>query len=414
VFGLNTAFRAEAARAGAADDLSPDGRLVGGDFRIQKDTAAAAAPSPEIREADLGRWRLLERFRTVLAEAAHPGLVAATWRDPARRLQHGEYLGLFLFGLLNPVVTTLRGLGAASRLPRVRREVCGRPVSLGSLSEAQALIAPELLAEVCARLAPAGPGAGPPGTVIDSTVMPALPRRVWAFWRRQNGRQNAVRLHVEFDLARGTVRQAEPTVAKVCEQAWWSAHARPGTVYIGDRNDGGSYGVLARLTAGQVRWLVRLQKDTRWTEAEPEPLGPAEKAAGVWWAGTVRLGLRGEGPRVRVVEVLGADELVVLATNVPAADLPAADAAALSLHRWQIERFFRWLKGILGCRHWLAESRNGVAVQVYLALIAAQPLVLHTGRRPGRREMELIQFFLLGVADEADLRAGLQRLAKKS
>jgi hypothetical protein len=51
---------------------------------------------------------------------------------------------------------------------------------------------------------------------------------------------------------------------------------------------------------------------------------------------------------------------------------------------------------------------------VYLALIAAQPLMLHTGRRPGRREMELIQFFLLGVADEADLRAGLQRLAKKS
>ena len=97
-------------------------------------------------------------------------------------------------------------------------------------------------------------------------------------------------------------------------------------------------------TAGQVRWLVRLQKDTRWTEAEPEPLGPAEKAAGVWWAGTVRLGLRGEGPRVRVVEVLGADELVVLATNVPAADLPAADAAARYRHRWQIELFFRWLK----------------------------------------------------------------------
>ena len=39
--------------------------------------------------------------------------------------------------------------------------------------------------------------------------------------------------------------------------------------------------------------------------------------------------------------------------------------------RWQIEVFFKWLKSILGCRKLLAESSNGVAIQMYCALIAA-------------------------------------------
>jgi IS4 transposase len=67
-------------------------------------------------------------------------------------------------------------------------------------------------------------------------------------------------------------------------------------------------------------------------------------------------------------------------------------------HRWQVEMFFRWLKCILGCRHWLAESERGVALQVYLALIAAQLLVLYRGERSNRRQMEAIQFYLMGWA----------------
>jgi hypothetical protein len=36
-----------------------------------------------------------------------------------------------------------------------------------------------------------------------------------------------------------------------------------------------------------------------------------------------------------------------------------------------IELFFRWLKGILGCRHLLSQHENGVQLQVYMALIAS-------------------------------------------
>jgi IS4 transposase len=83
--------------------------------------------------------------------------------------------------------------------------------------------------------------------------------------------------------------------------------------------------------------------------------------------------------------------------------------ALLYKERWQIELFFRWVKCILGCRHWLAESPDGVAIEIYLALIAALLLQLYTGQAPNRRMMELIQFYLLGVASLDELEQGLER-----
>ena len=42
----------------------------------------------------------------------------------------------------------MRVLCAASRIERVQREVCGRTVSLGSFSEAQAVFDPQLLEKI--------------------------------------------------------------------------------------------------------------------------------------------------------------------------------------------------------------------------------------------------------------------------
>jgi len=51
--------------------------------------------------------------------------------------------------------------------------------------------------------------------------------------------------------------------------------------------------------------------------------------------------------------------------------LPAELVVLLYRRRWQVELFFRWLKCLLGCKRWLAESRQGATLQIYLALIAA-------------------------------------------
>ncbi|HEX7597930.1 MAG TPA: IS4 family transposase [Polyangia bacterium] len=360
----------------------------------------------QLQERDLMRWRLVERFREELAAVAGPE--HGTWTDPRRKLQLEQYLSLFLFGLFNPVVESLRGLCAASGLGRVQREVCGQSVSLGSFSEAQAVVEPALLEPVFARLQAQLPVAAGSQVVIDSTVWPVLPRMTWAFWRRQNGLGNAVRLHVQFDLARGSVGRAQLTPAKICERAQWRRWAQPGTCYIGDRYYSYDYQLLGELQQRGVDFLVRLRTDAQWANESESELSAQDRAAGVIQAGLVRLGKAGEGPRVRVVQILGEEETILLATTLPADQAPPESLALLYRHRWQVELFFRWFKCILGCRRWLAESPRGVALQCYLALIAAQLLLLHTGRRPTKRQMEAIQFYLLGWCSAQELaeRAG--------
>lgn len=375
-----------------------------------------------VTEKDLKQWRLIERFREALAgEFAARGEPQGTWADPQRQLALDQYLSLFLFGLFNPVVTTMRGLCAASALERVQREVCQRPVSLGSFSEAQAVVEPQLLKGVWERL---GAEAARPGLpkalsgnqrVIDSTVWQVLPRMSWAFWRSQRGRENAVRLHVVFDLAQGGVSDAKLTPAKVCERAAWRELARPGACDIADRYYSYDYKQLAQLQATGTNFVVRLRVDSQWVEEHSELLSAADRAAGVTWAGAVRLGRHGDGPRVRVVQILAAEESILIATTLLAADAPPETIGLCYKHRWQVEMFFRWLKCILGCRHWLAESERGVALQVYLALIAAQLLVLYRGERPNRRQMEAIQFYLMGWASIDELMVLLTpRTAKRA
>jgi len=381
-----------------------------------------AAAAPAFKDKDLKQWRLIERFREALsAEISERGGLKGTWADPKRELQLDQYLSLFLFGMFNPVVETMRGLCAASEFGRVQREVCNRKVSLGSFSEAQAVVEPELLKGVLERLGADAATPGAPGgltgreRVIDSSVWQVLPRMSWAFWRRQGGLDNAVRLHVVFDLAKGRVADAKLTAAKVCERAQWRELARPGTCDIADRYYGYDYKQLDELQASGTDFVVRLRVDTQWVEEHSELLTEADRAAGVTWAGTVRLGKHGDGPRVRVVQILAEEESILIATTLPAQDAPPETIALCYKHRWQVEMFFRWLKCILGCRHWLAESERGVALQIYLALIAAQLLVLYRGERPNRRQMEAIQFYLMGWASVDELMAILRpRTAKKA
>lgn len=379
----------------------------------------------------MGNWRLLCRFRECLARVKRRCAIHPSFQDPKRLLALEDYLSLYLFGLLNPVVRTMRALCAASDLERVRQEVCARHVSLGSFSEAQHLVSPELVAKVFEELAAQLPERGTADsrlgrgdwTARDGSLFAALPRMSWALYGGgRSGTHKAVRLHLNYQVLSGKPVRAQVAEGRRCERAVWREQWRRGEAYIGDRYFAENYGLLGQLQQLDCRYVLRLLDSAVIHVEEELPLSPEDRQAGVVRQAWARLGKleRSRSIRVRVVwlEKLK-DSQMILVTNVEGEELPAALVVMLYRRRWQIELFFRWIKYLLGCRHWLAESRQGASTQLYLVLIAAVLLQLHTGRRPTKRMLELIQFYLLGVASLDELSRGLQRelnklVAKKS
>jgi hypothetical protein len=378
-----------------------------------------------VSQRDLTNWKLLKQFQQCLAQVQPEFATHPSFQDPERLLTLSNYLSLYLFGLFNPVVRTTRALCAASDLERVRQEVCDRHVSLGSFSEAQHLVAPELLGRVFEELASELPEHNSADarlksqdwTARDGSLFAALPRMTWALYGAgRGGKHKAVRLHLNYAVLSGKPVRAQVTEGRQCERRVWKEHWRRDEAYIGDRYFAEDYSLFGKLEQKRCRYVLRLMDTAVITVEQELELSAADRQAGVVRQAWACLGAhpRSRSVRVRVVWLEQVkDSQMILVTNVGPEELPAALVVMLYRRRWQIELFFRWIKCLLGCRHWLAESRAGVTTQLYLTLIAAVLLQLHTGRRPTKRMLELFQFYLLGVASLDELTRGLQREFKK-
>ena len=108
----------------------------------------------------------------------------------------------------------------------------------------------------------------------------------------------------------------------------------------------------------------------------------------------------------------GATQDIVLVTNLQ--DVPADVIVLLYRFRWLIELFFRWLKCVLGCRHLVSQSANGIEIQMYCALIACLLVQLTTGRdiQPNQWTYKLLCLYMQGWATEAEVLAHLQARAE--
>lgn len=375
----------------------------------------------EISEKDLRQWDLLKAFRQALVQRIKRSELHASWLDPRRHNSYVDYLSTLLFALVNPTLKTLRALSHASQLERVQREVSGGSISLGSFSEAQHLLEPELLERVFGDLVQqvgdesgGDLGQGWQGWFArDSSLFAALPRMSWALYGggQAGALNNALRLHLSLHLLEDKPARAQVTAGKVCERKAWKQTWEKGAAYVGDRYFGENHRLLGELEQAGCRYVLRLRDESLIEVLQELELSQTDKAQRVQRQAWVRLGCRQRrSVKVRVVWISLADgSLLRLVTNVPPGQLSAAEVGLLYRRRWQIECFFRWLKCLLGCRHWLAESQQGVTLQLYLALIAAVLFQLHTGRRPNKRMLELFQLHQQGWATTEELIRGLQR-----
>jgi hypothetical protein len=361
---------------------------------------------------------------------------AGTQRDRAgnRQLLFSQYAGLVLLGLFNPTLQSLNALSQASALRKVQQAVGGRRASIGSLSESVRVFDPQLLVPLLEELLQAVPPATRGGgslpeelvrrlVAVDGSALKALPQIVAA----AGGGQTTWRLHLQFEVLRGV-----PLAAAVTNEGGGEADERSvlartlqsGRLYLCDRGYE-RYALFEQIVRAGSDYLIRVQR--RSVEVvEQRPLSDQARAAGVLADEIVRLGRsRGEVGAVthtvrRIVLARDAqgrrrtdrpqsDELLLM-TNL--LEVPAEILAALYRLRWLIELFFRFFKHVLGCRHLLSHKPQGIAIQVYCALIAALLLALTVGRDVGRRGFELLCLYLQGWAEEDELLAGLARLTR--
>jgi hypothetical protein len=374
----------------------------------------------QIDEKKLRSWKLLDDFRARLAKirVEMPPQPERRPGGPERLLLEEDYFSLMLFGMLNPVLDSMRGLCAASHLERVQTEVCSRQVSLGSFSEAQGLFDPELLKGVFLDLAAENQTSwGDPRLahladklkLVDGTLLPALPRMHWALWL--NDQNRAAKLHLKFSVLRQAACDALITAGNSCERKALRQFVKEGEIIVADRYYGLEYGFFGELKRIGASHVIRIRNNPRMEVVEELALSEEDRAAGVTWQGKVKLGDQWQGEPIRVVRVEVDGKALLLATDL---EIEAELIALIYRYRWQIELFFKWLKSILGCRHLLAESPAGVAIQIYSALIAALMLQAFTGKRPGKRAMELIRMYLMGYAelDEVIALLGVEKTAK--
>jgi len=371
-----------------------------------------------LQESDLKSWKLLDQFRRVLQPVLERATPSPTEADPRREILAEDYFCLLLFGLFNPALKSMRALCHASGRFAKMREICSRPIVPASFSEAQHVFDPEILARILRQLACQAKGRAEFGdervrravtalTLVDGTVLRALNRMAWA---PASGSGCAIKLHLHFSVFDQLPEDWTITPGKICERKTWKRKVQPGTCYVADRLYSDDHLFLTQMQERKIDFVLRLCGNViRTPVGPPRPLAPADHAAGVISDRPERLGVRENGPVVRVVEIHAAGKIFVLVTSRE--DLPAEIVGLIYRYRWQIELFFKWFKMILGCRHWLAESSRGVAIQLYGALIATLLLMLLTKERPTKRQMEAIQLYSMGFATEDELlRAlGLQK-----
>lgn len=364
-----------------------------------------------ISEDELCNWKVLSHFRRkLLAPRLKERTPARTEQDPRRKLVAEPYFSLHLFRLLNPILNSMRALCAASHFEKMQEEVCSAPVAPSSFSEGQHLFGAGILESIVRELAQEARGKVQFGdaqaraavqvlTAVDGTVLRAVNRMAWA---PAAGYGSAIRLHLHFSVFDQVPVDWSITPANVCERKEWKKKIQPGSFFVADRLYSEDHLLLKQLHKRGVDFVLRLLGNvTRKAIGPDRELSEEDRKAGVISDRLEELGCRGGGPVLRIIEIHSEGKVLLLATT--RMDLPAHLIGLIYRYRWQIELFFKWFKTMLPCKHWIAESPQGVAIQIYTVMIASLLLMLWTGRRPTKRQMEALRLYWMGFINDQEL-----------
>lgn len=358
-------------------------------------------------------------------------------RDKAgnRQLHFDDYCKLVLLYTWNPLIDSMATLQKVVGLKSVSKALGVKGFSAGSFSESPRVFEPQLLQGIIAELA--GEARALPQdprlsdlklalTLVDGTVLPALPRLARAaslntrYSTARDGRgMYGWRLHTQLDLETFTPRRIDRTPASNSgpggERQVLAAKLEPGRCYVVDGGfaDGRVFDQIIEIGSN---FVARIRECSVFEDEQDRELSREALDAGIVRDAVVKW--RGEHPiRIVVVQVKphparGGSEtrpsdLLVIATDLM--ELEPELVSLIYLHRYSVELFFRFLKSLLGMRHLINERPEGIDIQVYCAVIVCLLINLMTGRKPSKAMVTMVGFHLLGWATEEELLAFLNK-----
>jgi hypothetical protein len=337
-----------------------------------------------------------------------------------RRLFLDDVVIAHLLAFFNPTLRSLRTIEDFSQTRQAQRHLSVRRLCKSTLSDFHRIADPQLLTPLVERLktvvaakgvlhAPSGlPKTLGQVLAVDGSFFAVAADVAWAVKHRTNQGQvrACARLDMHLDIATWLPEVVAVCGAETSEAEHAATAITPGAIHVYDRGIF-SFDLVVRQHQAQAFFVHRLREPgprcPKFLSETTCPLTAEDEAAGVLSDTLGRLaGSSHRSPPpmlLREVLVRSPEEpggVIRLLTNL--FDVPAWLIALLYRYRWQVELFFRWLKIFAHFAHLISESRQGVLLSFYVAVIGVLLMYLHSGAKPSKYAFSLLGLVASGAS----------------
>ena len=249
---------------------------------------------------------------------------------------------------------------------------------------------------------------------LDSTTIDlSLSLFPWADFRSTKA---GIKMHTQLDLRGPIPTCIHITGARNADVHWLDDLLfEAGAFYVMDRGYM-DFARLARIVLAGAFFVTRAKSNLRFTRHYSMPRDCLEGVLSDQIGSPSLPKAAADFPyplrRVRYFDAESSKHLVFLTNNL---EIPALTVAKLYKSRWQIELFFKWIKGHLRIKHYFGTSPNAVKTQIWIAVaVYLMVAILHKQLQlPGRlhRTFQLLSIHpfekvpILELLTESDLQS---------